>query len=533
MTQRGLLGGSQGMWTTDRNDAVKSLVSALLSAAFEAAALYLVAVGAVALASEEEVSLGVAELTPNWALASAAGLTALRAGFALLSTILAARIAERVQVRRSKELIEQYLSTSAGARNGVRPEGVVGAIQVHAVVLAQGCQQYLGMLSAAITMGVLGLAAAAAAPLAVVIVALVGGLVGLATQPYSRLVSRLARRQAHAVDMVSDEGGQALAAADDLVAMGAKGQVSRPVLAGVERLARARADHAVSLRFTPVLFQSLAIVTLALSLVITAAVVGSVGDLVPALVLLLRLVGVGQSFMAQRDQLLAVAEADGALARTLESLPPFTSALSFGAESFSVREISAATPEGTVVLDQVSFEVPVGSRVAVKGPSGAGKSTLLRVIAGLEPANTGMVRHAATDRTDVGYVGQQPVLLRQGADENVVLNRSCLASSSAGVLLEALGLRGLDPANTAKWSGGEQQRLAIARAVAHAPQTLILDEPTSALDQESEAIVVSILSQLPSTTTTIFSTHRPVPLSLATHEFLLDGRGGGRLIAID
>jgi polar amino acid transport system ATP-binding protein len=177
-----------------------------------------------------------------------------------------------------------------------------------------------------------------------------------------------------------------------------------------------------------------------------------------------------------------------------------------------------------VVLDGVSLEVAAGEIVALTGPSGCGKTTLLRCINGLERADSGTIRvdgnqlptgaagaaHGASDpallaiRRRVGFVFQTWNLFAHRtvldnvteAPVHVAKVPVAEAAARAHTLLERVGIAARAAARPHQLSGGEQQRAAIARALAMDPTALLLDEPTSALDPGRRRELAALLRGL-------------------------------------
>ncbi len=146
------------------------------------------------------------------------------------------------------------------------------------------------------------------------------------------------------------------------------------------------------------------------------------------------------------------------------------------------------------VLRGASLALEQGERIAITGPSGCGKTSLLHVIAGLLHPDSGLVRNRAA-RT--ACVFQEPRLLPWlSAEENVsIVMPHGTHGQDALMLLKKLGLADSAEKHPCELSGGMQQRAALARALAYAPDLLLLDEPFRALDAASKALAIDAVNE--------------------------------------
>lgn len=166
---------------------------------------------------------------------------------------------------------------------------------------------------------------------------------------------------------------------------------------------------------------------------------------------------------------------------------------------------------GRNILADINFRVTAGEFLFVSGASGAGKSTLLKLIGGLEPASRGSIQ-VNGQRLDKLSARARPYLRRAVGvilqDTHLLFDRSALqnvmlplavtgqarasASTRARAALDKVGLAGKEDMNPIELSGGEQQRLAIARAIVNRPAILIADEPTANLDHETARRILNV-----------------------------------------
>lgn len=203
-----------------------------------------------------------------------------------------------------------------------------------------------------------------------------------------------------------------------------------------------------------------------------------------------------------------------------------------------------ARAEDVTIIDRVSVRVASGEMVALTGPSGAGKTTLLLCLAGLRRIDSGSVMvlgedigslgepHLTTFRRDhFGFVFQAPGLL----DDLSGLDNVALGAWMAGctrregrrrarTLMQDLAIDHLADAVPGRMSGGEAQRIAVARALVGQPSLLFADEPTGALDSAAGEVVLGMLRA---------AADRGVPIVLVTHDHRWAERADRQIELVD
>lgn len=210
-----------------------------------------------------------------------------------------------------------------------------------------------------------------------------------------------------------------------------------------------------------------------------------------------------------------------------------------------VSMVLEAAGRPVTILDRITFTIPAKQTVAIVGPSGSGKSTLLGLMAGLDRPTSGTIELDGTDitamsesrmarfrREKIGYIFQSFHLIPTlTAMENVAvpleLNGDRRAGQRAAELLAAVGLSDRMGHYPVQLSGGEQQRVAVARAFACRPPILLADEPTGNLDSATGAQIIDLLLSLHRDhgTTLVLVTHDPMlATSLQRVVSLRDGR---------
>lgn len=230
-----------------------------------------------------------------------------------------------------------------------------------------------------------------------------------------------------------------------------------------------------------------------------------------------------------------VRQTTGAVQRVVELLdeqpsitdPPGADDAPPCARGVRFSNVSFAYPTGRLVLDDVTLEIPAGSRVAIVGPSGSGKSTLLSLLVRFWDPSAGSVEIDGVDvrevgldslRARVGLVMQDTFVFDDSLRANVAIGRpdasddEILRALHAAELTEFVDAlpHGLDTrmGESTRASGGQRQRLALARVLLLDPPILALDEPTSALDSQTERAVLGTMATVAAGRTTIMVTHR-------------------------
>jgi tungstate transport system ATP-binding protein len=151
------------------------------------------------------------------------------------------------------------------------------------------------------------------------------------------------------------------------------------------------------------------------------------------------------------------------------------------------------------ILDRVSLTFAAGAPTVLIGPNGAGKTTLLRAAMGLVPLASGRISWGGRESASAvrrAIVFQRPVMLRRLAAANIdyaLITTDAPRAQRIDELLTLVGLAGLGDRPARRLSGGEQQRLALARALARDPAILFLDEPTASLDPASTKAIEDIV----------------------------------------
>ena len=511
----------------------------------------------VARARRVDIAIGVVHTSTRIStlLWVALALAILRLWLLVPMSILPARIAATVQARLRRDLVAAFTTASWTAQARVR-EGQFQELMTNQVAQASlGALQATQYLTALLTLAVLMLSALllnalAAAFILVAAVALFAGL-----RPLDNLGARRARLLSAAQMTFASGVGEATRVAEETHVF------------GVGRAQRAQIDALVATagklfyrtqmigNLLPNIYRGLIYVLVVGGLMILSSVhTAHVAALGAVVLLLVRAGGYGQVVQSSQQymrQALPYVErlsaADGAFRA---SAPPPGRRRVKSIAQLSFRRVGLNYVPERPVLEDVTFEVSAGEAIGIVGPSGAGKSTLAQLLLRLRDPSSGTYLvngHAAAEVADtdwmrlVSYVPQEPRLLHATVADNIRFLRPDI---SDGAVEHAARLARIHD-DVTSWpggyqavvgpradaiSGGQQQRICIARALVGLPTLLVLDEPASSLDPISDSLLQDSLRALKAHVTLFVIAHRMSTVDMCDRVMVIEG---GRLAAFD
>jgi ATP-binding cassette, subfamily B, bacterial len=303
------------------------------------------------------------------------------------------------------------------------------------------------------------------------------------------------------------------------------------------------------LRLVPNTYQSFIYLILTLSLlVIGHPSAASAGHLGAVVLILSRAAQSGSAVQAAyqglQQSLPFIDRLENGFRRYTDSTPVDGARELDSVRKLAFADVSFAYNPGRPVLEHVSFEVEEGEAIGIVGPSGAGKSTLMQILLQLRPPSEGSYLVNGDDVTEftraswyrrIAYVPQEPRLLHATVAENIRFFRDLsddevkraaeLARIDEDINSWDRGYETVVGPRADAVSGGQQQRICLARALAARPHVLVLDEPTSALDPHSETLIQESLMSLRSELTMFTIAHRMSTLDMCDRVMvILDGR---------
>ncbi|HEX4188457.1 MAG TPA: ABC transporter ATP-binding protein [Solirubrobacteraceae bacterium] len=489
--------------------------------------------------------------------------TLLWAGFALTMfrlvlqwpiSVLPARIAANVQEDVRRRVFRAFVDASWGVQSQDR-EGQLQELMTNQTSQAtSGALQATALVGSSLTFVILMGWAVALNPPAAALVLGVAVLMFAVLRPLRSLGGRFSRELSRA--QVGYAGGVAESSrlAEEAQVFGTSSAQYEQVAKLVRRCRNLFFRTQVMVRLVPNLYQSLIYVLLIVGLAVLNNVGTShAGSLGAVILLLLRGAQNGQQVQAAYQQLQQslpfIQRLQRAEQRYAESTPVNGDRRLQSVRTLSFEGVAFAYTRARPVLSDISFSVDAGEAIGIVGPSGAGKSTLVQILLQLRRPAEGryLVNGEDVDqfaRGDwqrlVSYVPQEPRLLHASVADNIRFFRDIgqeeveraarLARIHEDIAAWSDGYGTIVGPRADAVSGGQQQRICLARALVARPQVLVLDEPTSALDPHSETLIQDSLTALKSELTLFTVAHRMSTLDMCDRVMVVMD---GRLVAFD
>jgi len=482
-------------------------------------------------------------------------LVTLRAGLVQMRNRLALTLELALVDQLRRRAWRALLVANWRTLQGLRRSDLVSLLITNLDRVGQGINQLLLATTTLATLLALGLAAFVIAPVLAFGGLLAGALVLLAYRRLRRQAGGLGEALGKVWDRVHGQLGQALAALRSIKILAREAEAETMVMNGFAELGAARETYLRGQGLGQLLLQAGGAFTLAVLVwlaleqwqLAAATVLPLVALFVRAVPLLGQVQEAWQRWhharpaLAAAEQLIAQMDQSREVALEPSQLPRLTREIALNRVGLCYDSQSAPA------LTDLSLTIPARQITALTGPSGSGKSTIADLLAGLLAPDRGTITidgqtldeclHRAW-RSQVAYIDQDPLLLAAtlrdnlrwaspGADDARLWQ--ALEQAAAAVFVRSLP-QGLDTPlgeGGRQISGGERQRLTLARALLRDPQLLILDEATSALDAENEAAIAAALERLRGRMTIVMIAHRGALLDLADREIRLEA---GRLL---
>lgn len=495
------------------------------------------------------------DLGTGQALAVAGSALVVMVALQLLGAAIAARLMTTALSTARIGLFTAYLHASWELQSQERRGRLQDLITTHLGKVSGGISQLTLLLVGLTNLIVLLVVALVVNPLPALVVLVTMGLLTAAM----RTVTRAARHRA----AVHAEANVAYTTSlTEMVGLAREIRVFGATDAALDRARRLEDEVAVPhrqlgfiFRSVQVVYQGAALAVLTVGLAVVSALdLGDVPSLGAMVLLLLRSISYGQQ---TQTALHGLGEMQPYLAQVQDQEAAYRQARVRSGDrpvdrigTLRLERAGYAYGEGETALADLDLEIAPGEMVGIVGPSGSGKSTLVQLLLRLRDPSTG--RYLLDGEPAAGFdldawfahvalVPQDPLLVDGTVAENIRFFRDDLsdddverAARLAHVHDEILAfpngydtrLEGL----SSSISGGQAQRLCIARALARPPGLLVLDEPTSALDLRSESLIQATLEDLAHTTTMLIIAHRISTIRRCDRIAVLDG---GRLVAFD
>jgi ABC-type multidrug transport system fused ATPase/permease subunit len=531
----------------------------VISGMTEAATLAVIAqMAASVVKGSKHVSTTIAHLPIHASMPTlieiAFALTALRFLVQLPLSVLPARIASEVQAGLRRRLFDAFTRASWSVQSQDREGQLQDTLTLQVSQATAGALQTTMLITYALSFLVLMAAAFVLSPLAALIVG--GGSTAMfgVLRPLRKRGRRHARALSRAQSSYAAAVAESVRVAQETRVFGVMSAQRARVDGHVDAARRFFFQTQLMSRLAGAIYSSLVYIMLVAGITALYLIGHSHAASLGGVVLLMLRAGVqGQfaqiSYQGLTQALPFVERAQHAMERYAASASRDGGEPLDRVERVEFRDVSFSYNPGRPVLSDISFEVASGEAIGIIGPSGAGKSTLVQLLLGLRSPDEGtyLINGEPAERysqaawhRQVSFVPQEPRLLHASVADNIRFFRDIpdadveRAARQARIHDDIIGWQNgyetlVGPRADAV-SGGQQQRICLARALAANPGMLVLDEPTSALDPQSEALIGDSLHAIKSELTLFIIAHRMSTLDICDRVMVVVD---GRLVGFD
>jgi len=533
---------------------VAVVIVGLLAGLFEAATVAIIALAAGALVEgSKSVHIALSGLHTTVRFSVLVDIAFAAAGLRLVTQLpiamLPARMASDAQARMRRQLFAAFSNASWEEQSRDTEGHLQELVTSQASQAAGAVASVAGLVSTLLTFIVLLVAALLLEAVAALIVLAVVIFLSVLMRPVNRVFVRRSGALSQAYMDFANGVGQAARLAQEVHAFGV-GEGQRRRMDGLIG-ATQRLTYRIQVlsKVVPSTYQSFVYLLVVGALATLGAVRAShVASLGAVVLLLIRAGSYGQLVQSSYQGLLTtlpfIDRVRAAVTRYQASAPVTGDRRLGEIRTLAAEHLGYAYTPGNPVLSDVSFTIDVGETIGIVGPSGAGKSTLSQLLVQLRADSGGryLVNGVAAEefaREDwharFAYVPQEPRLLHASVADNIrffrdiddatVQQAARLARIHDDVLSWSDGYDTIVGPRADAVSGGQQQRICIARALAGKPSVLVLDEPTSALDPRSESLIQESLTSLKDELTLFIVAHRMSTLDICNRIMVIvDGR---------
>lgn len=530
-------------------------LSSLLAGAAEAG--FLVLITRVAFAIAEEAGEVEVLAGNSYSLASvvwiAVGLVCVRMCLASLASAVTARVTSQYSARLRADLVDAFLLSEYERQQQIGS----GHFQELLTTYVNSCNAHLSAtlnaLVAALNLAALLGLALAVDPIGALVSLVAVSTLGLVLRPIRKLVRKRGADAARSGMEMANRLNSVPSLSLEFKAFAVEEQVRDHLLESIENNRRVTERVQFTRGMVPTIYTGVAYLAMCLSVALVAAAeVSDVSSLGAAMLVMLRSLSYGQNIQSS----LAIVTSNEPFLSKLRletqaldrARSPKRTVESVVGHEIDLRSIGYEYAGGVEALVDLTATIQEGEMIGIIGPSGSGKSTLVQILLGVRAPTSGQVLIDGTDLSAisrvwwgarVAFVPQTPRVVDGSIADNVAFFRPEVSMGSiqkaariARIHDEIMATEGgyervISPSNPGL-SGGQLQRLSIARALAGDPEILVMDEPTSALDVASESSFRSVLASIRGVKTVVIVAHRMSTLEFCDRILVMNG---GRMTA--